>query len=76
MSLPKVIDAAAEQKETSSIGELFSLHARLGRLGGLERLGINIETLPPGTKSSDAHCHSHEEEAVYIIRGKCLIHTL
>jgi uncharacterized cupin superfamily protein len=36
---------------------------------GLERCGINQETIEPGGRSSMPHAHSHEEEFVYVLGG-------
>ncbi|MCP5055660.1 MAG: cupin domain-containing protein [bacterium] len=41
----------------------------MGRALGLERMGINHETLEPGGRSSMPHAHSHEEEFVYVLAG-------
>jgi uncharacterized cupin superfamily protein len=43
---------------------------RLGRQAGLERIGINIQRLPPGTRSSWPHAEENEEEFVYVIAGE------
>ncbi len=32
---------------------------RLGRSGGLTRLGVNLSVIPPGGWSSQRHWHSH-----------------
>jgi uncharacterized cupin superfamily protein len=42
----------------------------LGRAAGLVRLGINLQRLPPGTRSSWPHAESDEEEFVYVIAGE------
>lgn len=42
---------------------------RLGKEAGLERLGINIQRLPPGTRSSWPHAEENEEEFVYVVSG-------
>ena len=42
---------------------------RLGNAAGLERIGINIQRLPPGTRSSWPHAEEDEEEFVYVISG-------
>lgn len=44
----------------------------LGRLAGLVRLGINLQRLPAGTRSSWPHAESDEEEFVYVIEGDVL----
>ena len=43
--------------------------AGLGRKLGLERIGVNHETLFPGASSSIPHCHSSDEEFVFVVRG-------
>ncbi len=42
----------------------------LGRAAGLQRLGINLQTLPPGTRSSWPHAEEDEEEFVYVLDGE------
>lgn len=42
----------------------------IGRAAGLVRLGVNIQRLPPGTRSSWPHAESDEEEFVYVIEGE------
>ena len=42
---------------------------RLGKAAGLERIGINIQRLPPGTRSSWPHAEENEEEFVYVLEG-------
>jgi uncharacterized cupin superfamily protein len=42
---------------------------RLGAAAGLVRLGINVQRLPPGSRSSWPHAESDEEEFVYVIEG-------
>ena len=41
----------------------------VSRALGLERCGINHETIEPGGRSSMPHAHSHEEEFVYVLGG-------
>jgi len=43
---------------------------RVGGAAGLVRLGINLQRLPPGRRSSWPHAESDEEEFVYIIEGE------
>ncbi len=50
-------------------GDLRASAAALGQALGLERLGVNHETIPPGCRSSIPHAHSHEEEFIFIIEG-------
>jgi uncharacterized cupin superfamily protein len=43
---------------------------RLGKSAGLQRIGINIQRLPPGSRSSWPHAEENEEEFVYVIDGE------
>ena len=43
---------------------------RLGAAAGLVRVGINVQRLPPGTRSSWPHAEETEEEFVYVIEGQ------
>lgn len=42
----------------------------LGKAAGLQRIGINLQRLPPGTRSSWPHAEEDEEEFVYVIEGE------
>lgn len=41
-----------------------------GKAAGLVRIGINLQRLPPGTRSSWPHAEEDEEEFVYVIEGE------
>jgi uncharacterized cupin superfamily protein len=43
----------------------------LGRAVGTVNVGIGMDRLPPGERSSFTHAHSHEEELVYVLEGEC-----
>ena len=43
--------------------------APFGRRLGLSRLGVNLETIPPGCRSAEPHAHERDEEFVYVIEG-------
>ena len=43
---------------------------RVGKAAGLVRLGINLQRLPPGARSSWPHAEENEEEFVYVIEGE------
>ena len=49
--------------------ERLSLRALLARNGGLTRLGIHHERLPPGRRTSYPHAESSQEEFVYVLEG-------
>lgn len=42
----------------------------LGRAAGLVRIGVNLQRLPPGTRSSWPHAEENEEEFVYVVDGE------
>jgi uncharacterized cupin superfamily protein len=42
----------------------------LGRLTGLQRVGVTLARVPPGKESFIYHSHQHEEEFVYILSGR------
>ena len=42
----------------------------VGREAGLQRIGVNIQRLPPGSRSSWPHAEECEEEFVYVIAGE------
>ncbi|AOY95173.1 cupin [Cupriavidus sp. USMAA2-4] len=44
--------------------------ARLGRMLGLRRTGVNFTTVPPGKESFVYHAHHLEEEWIYILSGR------
>lgn len=43
---------------------------RLGKAAGLIRIGVNVQRLPPGTRSSWPHAEEDEEEFVYVLGGE------
>jgi len=49
--------------------ELLCITSDFGRKLGLERMGIGVDVLPPGRRTSWPHAHSDEEEFVYVLEG-------
>ncbi len=45
--------------------ELLSIGAQVGRALGLKKIGVHIETLPPGRRTSWPHANSREDELPY-----------
>ena len=43
---------------------------RVGRAAGLLRIGVNLQRLPPGTRSSWPHAEEDEEEFVMVLEGE------
>jgi uncharacterized cupin superfamily protein/RimJ/RimL family protein N-acetyltransferase len=42
----------------------------IGKAAGLERIGLHVERLAPGTRTSWPHAESDEEEFVYVLEGE------
>jgi uncharacterized cupin superfamily protein len=42
----------------------------LGKVAGLVRIGVSVQRLPPGTRSSWPHAEENEEEFVYVVEGE------
>ncbi len=49
--------------------ELLGISSDFGRKLGLTKIGVGLDVLPPGRRSSWPHAHSHEEEFVYVVCG-------
>jgi uncharacterized cupin superfamily protein len=49
--------------------ELLSIGCPIGKLLGLKAIGVHIETLPPGRRTSWPHAESKEEEFAFVIQG-------
>lgn len=71
---PAFIRATAEAEEYTHVypqsTERLGPSRALGRLAGLERIGVNVQRLPPGTRSSWPHAEEDEEEFVYVLEGE------
>ncbi|KAG8965893.1 hypothetical protein FRC03_012825 [Tulasnella sp. 419] len=63
--------------QTGEVGEggmMFALATSLSQETGLSgRIGINLEIAPPGTRSSDPHAHSDEDELIYVLKGRGIV---
>ena len=73
-----VIDPSAAPFEASTPEDDDRLGAyhwfKLGDAGGLTQFGANLQTLEPGSWSSDAHWHEEEDEFVYVTDGTVTLH--
>ena len=48
----------------------------LGKAAGTVSLGVGLDRLPPGERTSFTHAHSHEEELVYVLEGECSVRLI
>ena len=48
---------------------------RLGDAAGLSDFGVNLLRLPPGSWSSQRHCHTREDEFVFVLEGEVVLVT-
>jgi uncharacterized cupin superfamily protein len=73
-SRPSLIVSAHELTESTHVypqsTEPMGPVRRLGRVAGLVRIGVNLQRLPPGTRSSWPHAEENEEEFVYVVEGE------
>jgi uncharacterized cupin superfamily protein len=46
---------------------------RISDAGGLTQLGAHLETLMPGSVSSDRHWHEEEDELLFMIEGEAVV---
>jgi uncharacterized cupin superfamily protein len=46
---------------------------RIGDAGGLEKFGVNLCRLEPGSGSSQRHWHEQEEEMVFVLAGEVVL---
>jgi len=71
---PSFIVSVADVAERSHVypqsAEPMGPTRALGRAAGLARIGVNLQRLPPGTRSSWPHAEEAEEEFVYVIEGE------
>jgi len=49
--------------------ELLSVGAPLAKALGRTKIGIRVETLPPGRRTSWPHCESLKEEFAFVLEG-------
>jgi len=56
-------------------GSAREIHGKsLSDIGGGAKIGVGILELPPGSDTRPAHYHTHEEEHLYVLHGKLLLH--
>jgi uncharacterized cupin superfamily protein len=47
----------------------------LGEVFGLSNFGVNLTRLAPGAVSALRHAHSRQDEFIYVLRGRPILHT-
>lgn len=70
---PFIVSTADVPENTHSYPnseEKMGPNRRIGKAAGLLRLGINVQRLPPGARSSWPHAEEDEEEFVYVLEGE------
>lgn len=74
MTRPSFILAASDVPEKDGTypdsDERLSFGRAIGRAAGLERIGLHVERVPPGRRTSYPHAESDEEEFVYVLEGE------
>jgi uncharacterized protein YhfF/uncharacterized cupin superfamily protein len=64
LSVPETDTPYPESDERLSCGR------PIGRAAGLQRIGLHVERVPPGRRTSYPHAESDEEEFVYVLDGE------
>ncbi len=70
---PFIVSASAVSERTHvypQSTEEMGPFRRIGKEAGLVRIGINLQRLPPGSRSSWPHAEEDEEEFVYVLEGE------
>jgi uncharacterized cupin superfamily protein len=76
-----VAKSAAPRTKATSYPEPFAalmggrVKRPLGDLFRLRNFGVNLTTLGPGSSSALFHCHSRQDEFVYLIEGDLVLVT-
>ena len=72
-ALPEIINCPAESMRIPfhypGDSETFGVGFRISDKVNLKKLGIWYEVLPPNTRASYPHAHTHEEEFCFIVNG-------
>jgi uncharacterized cupin superfamily protein len=63
-------DVAEEPGKYPKSDEVLSFGRAIGKAAGLVRLGLHLERVPPGHRTSYPHAEEDEEEFVYVLEGE------
>jgi uncharacterized cupin superfamily protein len=76
MSRPPFIISTADEPEVEQHyperAERFAHGRAIGRVAGLQRIGLHVERVAPGERTSLPHAESDEEEFVLVLEGEIL----
>ena len=71
--LVRADEAPTGEGEYEPGGETFGLSTRLGEQAGLRRIGVNVDVIRPGERSTKYHWHHEEEECFLVLSGTGLL---
>ena len=66
--LVSLTEAPSGEGEYEPGGETFGISTRVGDHAGLRRIGVNLDVIRPGERSTKFHWH-HEEEECFLVLG-------
>lgn len=68
-------DQAPADPEAEGRAEQYGASERLrySDAGGLTQFGAHVETLQPGSRSSERHWHEEEDEFLYVLSGEATV---
>lgn len=69
MERPSFIGSYKDLLETNPNSEMKQSRASVGKKLGLTKIGIHVEVLAPGERTSWPHAESSEEEFAYVLEG-------
>ena len=63
-------DVLEEPGKYPKSDEVLSFGRAIGKAAGLLRIGLHVERVPPGHRTSYPHAEQDEEEFVYVLEGE------
>jgi uncharacterized cupin superfamily protein len=71
--LVSLSEAPSGEGEYEPGGETFGISTRVGDHAGLRRIGVNLDVIRPGERSTKYHWHREEEECFLVLSGTGLL---
>src|SRR5208283_2002093 len=65
LTFPEPLASLMEKRERRALGNLF----------GLSNFGVNLTRLAPGGISAARHCHSNQDEFIFVLEGTPILIT-